>query len=236
MSIYYIKPNIFYAFKYKNILKINKTIDQSCNLIVIDNFYENPEEVRNFALLQDFHITGNFPGLRTARTFGGIQLRDKIQSYIIQYGYKFIGFNIDEISNDNGSFTLNNASDNAKSWIHIDDAYHDAHDKINQNINQVVNMAGVLYLSPNAPPNSGTIFYNFDYSNASYDKQISIDEYNHDTTKWKKIDTIGNVFNRLIIFNADIYHSMKTQFGIDKYDGRLTQNFFFTCEKVEQTI
>jgi hypothetical protein len=97
-------------------------------------------------------------------------------------------------------------------------------------------MAGVLYLSPNAPPNSGTIFYNFDYSNASYDKQISIDEYNHDTTKWKKIDTIGNVFNRLIIFNADIYHSMKTQFGIDKYDGRLTQNFFFTCEKVEQTI
>jgi hypothetical protein len=229
MSIYYIKPNIFYAFKYKNILKINKTIDQSCNLIVIDNFYENPEEVREFALLQDFHITGNFPGLRTTRTFGGIQLRDKIESYIRQYGYKFIDFDVHEFS-DNCSFTLNIASDIAKTWIHIDDAYN------NDNKEQVIHMGGVLYLSPNAPPNSGTIFYNFDYSNASYDKQISIDEYTHDITKWKKIDTIGNVFNRLIIFNADINHSMQMLFGIDKYDGRLTQNFFFACEKVEQTF
>jgi hypothetical protein len=230
MSIYYLKPNIFYVFKYKNIFKINKTIDQSCNLIVIDNFYENPHDVRKFALEQDFYITSNFPGLRTARTFGGIQLRDKIESYITQYGYKFIDFNVDEIGNDNCAFTINNANDITKSWIHIDDAY----EKTNKDYRQLIHMAGVLYLSPNAPSNSGTVFYRFDYSNENYDKNIPILTYTRDITKWKKIDTIGNIFNRLIIFNADIYHSMQLLFGIDNYDGRLTQNFFFACEKVEK--
>jgi hypothetical protein len=232
MNTYYIKPNVFYVFKYKNVLKINKTIDQSCNLIIIDNFYENPNEVRKFALEQEFNITGNYPGMRTARTFGGIQLRDKIQGYIIQYGYKIIKFTVNEFieeNNDNCSFTMNCANDIAKSWIHVDTLYC----KLEKDKKKIVHMAGVLYLSPNAPPNSGTTFYRFDYSNENYDKNIPIMKYTHDITKWKKIDTIGNLFNRLIIFNAHIHHSIEMLFGIDKYDGRLTQNFFFTCEKVE---
>ena len=33
--------------------------------ITIDNFYNNPDEVRDYILTQDFNITGNFPGKRT---------------------------------------------------------------------------------------------------------------------------------------------------------------------------
>ena len=33
--------------------------------IIIDNFYDNPDEVREFALAQDFNVDGNYPGHRT---------------------------------------------------------------------------------------------------------------------------------------------------------------------------
>ena len=35
------------------------------DLIICDNFYNNPEEVRNFALQQNFEVKGNYPGNRT---------------------------------------------------------------------------------------------------------------------------------------------------------------------------
>ena len=35
------------------------------NTLIIDDFYSNPEEVREFALSQDFNVDGNYPGHRT---------------------------------------------------------------------------------------------------------------------------------------------------------------------------
>jgi hypothetical protein len=34
-------------------------------LMIIDNFYTDPDNVRNFALAQPFNVTGNYPGART---------------------------------------------------------------------------------------------------------------------------------------------------------------------------
>ena len=48
------------------------------NLIIIDDFYNNPEEVREFALAQDFDVDGNYPGHRT-KSF----LTDSIKSKFI---------------------------------------------------------------------------------------------------------------------------------------------------------
>ena len=33
--------------------------------MIIDNFYTDPDNVRNFALAQPFNVTGNYPGART---------------------------------------------------------------------------------------------------------------------------------------------------------------------------
>ena len=33
--------------------------------IIIDDFYENPDDVREFALTQEYNVSGNFPGNRT---------------------------------------------------------------------------------------------------------------------------------------------------------------------------
>ena len=36
-----------------------------CNILVLDNFYNNPMETRNHILTQDFCVRGNYPGNRT---------------------------------------------------------------------------------------------------------------------------------------------------------------------------
>ena len=35
------------------------------DLMIIDNFYTNPDAVRAYALTQEFDVTGNYPGKRT---------------------------------------------------------------------------------------------------------------------------------------------------------------------------
>ena len=35
------------------------------NVIITDNFYSDPDRVRQFALSQEFKVRGNFPGSRT---------------------------------------------------------------------------------------------------------------------------------------------------------------------------
>ena len=35
------------------------------NLIITDDFYNNPDETREWALRQPFNVAGNFPGRRT---------------------------------------------------------------------------------------------------------------------------------------------------------------------------
>ena len=34
-------------------------------LIIVDDFYANPDNVRSYALSQSFEVKGNYPGMRT---------------------------------------------------------------------------------------------------------------------------------------------------------------------------
>ena len=58
-----------------------------------------------------------------------------------------------------------------------------------------------------------------------------MDNASQDITKWELVDKVGNIFNRLIIFNAHHFHSSMDYFGTTKEDGRLFQVFFFSTEK-----
>ena len=101
------------------------------NVIIIDNFYSNPDAVRNFALGQTFDVTGNYPGARTV-TFLTEDVKDSIRGIVSPHGGKVIEwFAQDGFS---GSFQLTTASD--RSWIHTD---------------HYNTWAGVCYLTPNAP-------------------------------------------------------------------------------------
>jgi hypothetical protein len=202
-----------------------KTRNPSCGLIVIDNFYNNAFETRNYILTQEFLVRGNYPGQRTI-SFANEHLKETIQTYVEPFGGKITEFPIpnEDGSNAskiyNGSFQYTTSRD--RSWVHIDGNN---------------NWAGVLYLTPEAPLSSGTSFYKFyDGTTCKRDMELlenkeDIDRCSQDLTKWEKVDQVGNVFNRLILFNADRFHMSMDYFGDTKENGRLFQVFFFSTER-----
>lgn len=48
-----------------------------------------------------------------------------------------------------------------------------------------------------------------------------------DGTSFEPVDVVGNVYNRLVIFDASCIHSASQYFGTVKENARLWQMFFF---------
>lgn len=194
------------------------------NSLTIDDFYANPNEVREFALKQEFKVRGNYPGQRT-RSFLSEPLKKKFRDILYPFAGEITYWGSDDPENNyTGSFQYTVASD--RSWIHAD---------------STTDWAAVCYLTPDAPLSSGTgIFRHKKTGWVHYDyKRQNEPGYNEmappgcdmqDYTKWEMVDRIGNVFNRLIMYRADNYHVSLDYFGKDMYDGRLFQVFFFNTE------
>ena len=198
-----------------------------CNLMVIDNFYTNAMATREYILTQEFKVRGNYPGQRTV-SFANEHLKYMIEGYIQHFAGKITKWPMPRDTDDkntvteiyNGAYQYTTSRD--RTWIH-NDGWN--------------NWAGVLYLTPNAPVNSGTGIYRFkdgtrtvDEAEARGNKKI-IDECSQDYTKWELVDRIGNIFNRLILFNSKQYHASQDYFGTNKENGRLFQVFFFSTER-----
>jgi len=215
--------NIEYSCNPNSIDKLKK--GPSCGLIVVDNFYINPIETRNYILTQEFSVKGNFPGKRT-KSYATETLKNTIQKYVEPFGEKITMFPCPKLDNSdadtiyNGSFQYTTSRD--RSWVHTD--------KWN-------NWAGVLFLTPDAPLSSGTGFYKFkdgamcESDGIILNNKKEVDTYSQDLTKWELVDRVGNVFNRLILFNSHRYHMSMDYFGDTKENGRLFQVFFFSTER-----
>ena len=194
----------------KNIMRVNA--------LVIDDFYSDPHQVRNFALNQEFKVRGNYPGQRT-ESFLGDSTKKRLQEILYPYAGNITNWG----GEYTGSFQYTVASD--RSWIHSD---------------STTDWAGVLYLTPDAPLSSGTGIFKhkqsgmmtWDYTNKSpeYLKTEPREDF-QDMTKWDLVDRFGNIFNRLIMYRADNYHMSLDYFGNTKENGRLFQVFFFNTEK-----
>jgi len=189
----------------------------SCSLIIVDNFYNNPMDTRNYILKQDFEVRGNYPGQRT-QSYATEELKETIQKYVMPFAGKIKQFSMEKDSY-NGAFQYTTSRD--RSWVHVDGFN---------------NWAGVLFMTPDAPLSGGTAFYQFcDGTMSEEDQEYTqskseTDRFSQDMTKWKEVDRVGNVFNRLILFNSKNYHMSMDYFGDDKYNGRLFQVFFFSTE------
>ena len=144
------------------------------NVLIVDDFYSNPDSVRDFALQQEFKVQGNFPGLRTA-TFLTPDVKETVQSVIWNVAGEVTNWN--ESDGLTGSFEL--ATSANRSWIHTD---------------HFNTWAGVLYLTPNAPLSGGTGLFKHRATGATMSHQLA--EYeSQDMTKWDLVDNIGNKYN-----------------------------------------
>jgi hypothetical protein len=190
-------------------------------LIIVDNFYSNPFEVVTYMKQQQFHKNlGNHPGVRTVGDKNP-GVKQTIQDLVFQAGGLITEWDDLEF---NGSFNCCNQQD--RSWIHAD----------------MQSWAGVVYLTPDAPPEAGTGIYKHKATglykaprmldgSIDYELQELIYRDSQDMTKWELIDYVGNKFNRLVMYRGDLFHSAVNYFGRDFSDSRYHQTFFFSTER-----
>ena len=179
-------------------------------LIIADDFYSDPDSVRNFALAQNFDVKGNYPGTRT-KEFMTPGVESAIKELVKPFTGKFVGFS----SQYSGSFQIALAKD--RTWIHSD--YGNK-------------WAGVCYLTPNAPHTGGTGLFRHKKTGAYRPSQLPKDVHveGQDYTKWDLMDVVGNRYNRLVLYRGDLFHASLDYFGSTNEDGRLFQLFFFDTE------
>lgn len=196
----------------KFFFKINQDVKSTC--WIVDNFYENPDEIRKFALEQNYIEGGfgrGFIGRRTEKQFLFPGLKEKFEKII---GKKITKW---EDHGMNGRFQV--------AWSGEPLVYHCDSQK----------WGGVLYLTPDAPYQCGTTLYAHKKTKARtyYDdgwdaswKDTPGDPH-LDRTPFEPVDVMGNVYNRLVIFDASCIHSASEYFGTVMKNSRLWQMFFF---------
>jgi hypothetical protein len=193
---------------------IRSADNSETKVVVVDNFYDDPFSIRNFALQQTFVPHTYHPGNRT-KSLVDDYLQQRIQSFLPKSAGKIVFFK--SVMN-NCSFQINLA--NEESWIHSD--------------NTTSNWAGVVYLTPDAPLKSGTSFYKFyDGTTSSTDERYNmLDVMNNckNYYSWELLSSVENVFNRLVLYDSRQYHCATNYFGDTIDNGRLIQLFFFVTQ------
>ena len=187
---------------------------------IIDDFYSDVDELREFALQQDFGVKGNYPGNRT-KSFLNDSIKETIERIISPHYGKVTRWAEEQYT---GAFQYTTAQD--RSWIHAD---------------QTTKWAGVCYLTPDAPLSAGTGLFRHKPTgitmapkneDGSYNRELLNEIYkdSQDMTKWELVDRFANKYNRLVLYRGDHFHMSMDYFGRDLYNGRLFQTFFFDTE------
>jgi hypothetical protein len=176
---------------------------------VVDNFYSDPYAVRNYALQQEFKPQIEyFKGSRSIEQFFVPGTKEAFE--------RIMGIKIREWESHGmcGRFQYCTSEDPL--------VYH----------NDGQTWAAMLYLNPDAPYSTGTSLY----AHKNGARRTSDSNFNdseiysggfYDKTKFELVDSIGNVFNRLFIFDAQNIHAASEYFGQTKEDSRLFHIFFF---------
>jgi len=180
-------------------------------IVVVEKFLNNPLEHREFALGLEYEKEGSY-GVRSKQAYAYPEYREAFQSILQRQIVTWEG-------GVNGCYQ----------WCdrHQDIVYHaDAQQ-----------YAGIIFLTPGAPLNSGTSFWRSRNSGERVARGNSQPhtfgprgEHLKDGSQWELVDRVGNVFNRLVLFYGKYIHSASHYFGDDIHDSRLFQVFFFNCK------
>jgi hypothetical protein len=201
--------------------------------IVVDNFLENPDKVRQLALsMQYSKSSGEYPGERTKH------LGDVNRNLFNYLCSKFFSLNYDFMSPIKWNTTIyfqkiyplssNKFDITNMGWVHAD-------------YNKV--MGAVLYLNPNIDLDTGTHIckpndINFDIESMDKEQDVRIpyyrdniksDNYEENLIKNNSLFTdtvcVSNLYNRLIAFDGTTFHHANNLFSTNE-EPRLICNIF----------
>jgi hypothetical protein len=205
-------------------------------VVVVDNFYENPDEIRQMALDTRFieheprwwvsaWESGPDPGLRGARgtRWNGDHIRHKLES-ILQATIRTDTW---ELAGDgwNGAFHVRFASPLGKfGWIHN----HYGQTSLG-NYETEWGWTGVLYLSRVMPSGSGTSVFIEKATGLAYSEEDVI-RFRRPGQAVRAYE-VEAVYNRLVLMDSRILHRAEIGFGFTPEEARLTQTFFFDVQR-----
>lgn len=217
-------------------------------ILCIDNFYENPDKIREYALSLEYsHIEGNYPGERTDflhlinENFVN-EATKKIIALLSNFNYEWEETSWQVQSHFQKILPFSDSKDDIINcgWPHQDGTFIDG--------NFVV---CVIYLNDSKNVDSGTEFFklkeeenidNIDYSprNIFYNNgDTDLSEYREEIIEMRKkfIKTleVKSIYNRMILFDGRIYHCA-SNFFVEKGEMRLTQVFFIKLKHKNNII
>lgn len=195
----------------------------------VDNFFDNPDLIREFALSLEMNPSqdGSWPGLRSKSLH---EINNEFHQSIllkilsIYYDLKYADISwgsgkafFQSIPKYKGSDSIN------KGWVHMDNGDE---------------LAGLIYLTPDANPDSGTSLFKIkdefketyvpfarspDKHNFYTDRKISDKNYINSLEKhnnqFQETVRFQNLYNRLISYDANELHKAN---GFDSEKNRLT--------------
>lgn len=195
---------------------------------IIENFYENPDAIRKFALAQQFTYCKEVPNIQYVYPGG----RTKDLSILDKVLFDKICTKLVTV--------FHNAEHDVMRW-RITTSFQSVSEEYSQGVIHTDNntvFAGVLYLTPDAPLNGGTSLFrkNKKFDEVKYeralvemDERFKAGEIVMDTSYHSMFDEIvrvNNVYNTLIIYEGRHFHAANDFFGKTLDDSRLAQVFF----------
>lgn len=157
-----------------------------CNLIVVDDLYNNVNDVRSYVLGQN-GCTGNLQE----------ELKNVVRTYIPE--------NITYFSNEMSEYYTCDTLTRVTTYNDYD-------------------WCGIIFLSPEAPIDSSINFYKNKNTHDRY--FIESDKTNmKDITNWELVDRVGNLYNRMVLFNCKRYHAHMNNFGDNTKNSKMFTMF-----------
>jgi len=191
------------------------------SVTVVDDFYTDPDFIRDFAMNNlTFTPSGYHKGCRSER-FLLNGTKEKLEEIL---GRKVTNWNHPQYAN--GVFQFCTKDDPI--------VYH----------SDTQTYAGAVYLTPDAPLRSGTSTYRSTTTGATrFDpEEMSSERFKttfshggsevnfYDNSTLEVVDSIANVYNRLVVWDGRAIHAGNGYFGSDIGDSRFFQLFFFDLE------
>jgi hypothetical protein len=189
---------------------------------IVDNFFEDPIKIREYALSQDFFSDpeNSWPGKRTNPL---PKINPNLFQHVIKKSLKIFYRDDEQFEYESTMYFQLSDCSYGTGWVHAD----------------VANMiTGIIYLNPNGQLSSGTTIYqpkiigaepiNLDIKQQSFNGTIQdcTQARNENNDQFEETIIIKNKFNRLILFDSHLYHSANDFIGNDKDSSRLTLVFF----------